>query len=133
MLYAEESYQTSHTAYVTQAQAEGEKKERKLYRRNTGFKGQHDRRIIFAYGDASLPSSMRSFTPTPSKVKWIYKNMQLYLIQAIEIMQTFIEKRDSNISWWIQDVKSLQPFQKELQDITVLKKCERHSIETGYR
>ena len=39
--------------------------ERQLHRRNTGFQGQHHRRVIFA----SLPSSMRRFTPTPSKVK----------------------------------------------------------------
>ncbi|CAO3677764.1 unnamed protein product [Rhizopus microsporus] len=37
--------------------------ERQLHRRNTGFQGQHHRRVIFA----SLPSSMRRFTPTPSK------------------------------------------------------------------
>ena len=47
---------------------------------------------MFAYGDASLPSSMRSFTPTPSKVKWIYKNIQLYLIQAMEITHIYQKK-----------------------------------------
>ena len=68
------------------------KKKKKLHRRNVGFKGQHDRRVMFAYGDASLPSSMRSFTPTPSKVKWIYKNIQLYLIQAMEITHIYQKK-----------------------------------------
>ncbi|KAL4214154.1 hypothetical protein AB4K20DRAFT_1863608 [Rhizopus microsporus] len=39
---------------------------------SSGKRGQHDRRVMFAYGDASLPSSMRSFTPTPSK---LYKTL----------------------------------------------------------
>ena len=45
------------------------KKKRKLYRNNARFRDPPHRRVIFAYDDASLPSPMRRFTPTPSKVK----------------------------------------------------------------
>ncbi|CAO3671647.1 unnamed protein product [Rhizopus microsporus] len=74
MVYAEEAYQKSHTVYATRAQAEDKKEEA------ISFRDPPHRRVIFAYDDASLPSPMRRFTPTPSK--------------AIEIMQTFNDKGD---------------------------------------